>query len=50
MRRNTEEYRQRIDKLLVVADESGAIMAAMWPGAGSEDVPTETEWVSTTRS
>lgn len=36
------EYRQRTDKLLVVADESGNIMAAMWPGADSENGPPET--------
>ena len=48
LRRGTMEHRQRTDKLLVVADESGNIVAAMWPGADSETDPPRREWASQT--
>lgn len=32
----------RTAKLLVVTDESGSIVSALWPGVSSEGAPTET--------
>jgi hypothetical protein len=33
---------QRTSKLLVVADQSGNILSALWPGVQSEGAPSET--------
>lgn len=38
---NENEY-VRTTKLLVVTDESGKILSALWPGVASEGAPTET--------
>ena len=35
------EDRQVTDKLVVVADESGNVLSAAWPGGDSEGAPTE---------
>jgi hypothetical protein len=34
------EDRERKTKMLVVADESGTILTALWPGVESEGAPT----------
>jgi hypothetical protein len=36
------EDTRRTTKLIVVADESGNILSALWPGVQSEGAPTET--------
>jgi hypothetical protein len=35
------EDRQRTTKLLLVADESGNVLSATWPGVESEGAPTQ---------
>lgn len=36
------EDRTRSSRLLVVTDETGKILSALWPGVQSEGAPTET--------